>query len=142
MGVVIEKENPMTSCTGSPTLDWLLYEAPTIRDVGQLLEEFCNRLVAEDVPVARGLAIIPALHPLYFGTAYIWRGTGAIERRRGLWENRNSPEYRQSPILGWRCGPRSWPRAPPRACRAPNRARHGRRRSSPDRRCPPAWRRD
>jgi len=98
MGVVIEKDNPMTSCTGSPTLDWLLYEAPTIRDTGQLLEEFCNRLVADDVPVARGLAIIPALHPLYFGTAYIWRGTGAIERRRGLWENRNSPEYQQSPI--------------------------------------------
>ena len=97
MGVVIEKDRTM-SCTGSPTLDWLLYEAPTIRDTGQLLEEFCSRLVEEGVPVARGLAIVPALHPLYFGTAYIWRGTGALERWRGLWENRNSREYLESPI--------------------------------------------
>jgi adenylate cyclase len=98
MGVVIEKDHPMTSCTGSLTLDWLLYEAPTIRDTSQLLEDFCNHLLAEDIPVARALAIVPALHPLYFGTAYIWRGSGAIERRRGLWENRNGPEYLQSPI--------------------------------------------
>jgi adenylate cyclase len=98
MGIVIEKDKPMTSCTGSATLDWLLYEAPSVRDTAQLLEEFCNRLLTEGVPVARALAIIPALHPLYFGTAYIWRGSGAIERRRGLWENRNAPEYQESPI--------------------------------------------
>jgi len=98
MGIVIEKDQAMTSCTGSPTLDWLLYEAPAIRDTGLLLQEFCERLQSQGVPVARGLAIIPALHPLYFGTAYIWRGSGAIERRRGLWENRDAPEYQDSPI--------------------------------------------
>jgi len=58
---------------------WLIEQGLAGTAGDALLHGFCGRCAAAGLPVARGLALIDTLHPIYEGRAYRWRDDGVEE---------------------------------------------------------------
>jgi hypothetical protein len=64
----------------SGVLDWLINETRQERFLDNIFGEFCRRLRADGIPVARAVMQLRILHPQWFGTRVLWRsGTNATE---------------------------------------------------------------
>ena len=59
--------------------DWIIRRGLDGIDEIGLLREFCDKCRAAGLPVARGLAFIDTLHPVYEGRIFRWRDDGAEE---------------------------------------------------------------
>ncbi len=57
----------------NPLAAWLLREAWRAPAPEQLVEQFCDCLLANGVPVARMTVIIPTLHPQIYASVFVWR---------------------------------------------------------------------
>lgn len=66
-------EENIESTHDNPMVRWLLREAWKAEAADQLVRQFCDCLVAHDVPVARMTVIIPTLHPQVFASVFVWR---------------------------------------------------------------------
>lgn len=59
--------------------DWIVRRGLEGIDEIELLREFCARCRASGLPIARGLAFIDTLHPVYEGRIFRWRDDGQEE---------------------------------------------------------------
>ena len=59
--------------------DWIVRRGLEGVDEIQLLREFCDKCRTAGLPVARGLAFIDTLHPVYEGRIFRWRDDGVEE---------------------------------------------------------------
>ena len=57
----------------NPIAGWLLREAWRAAASDQLVEQFCECLLAQGVPIARMTVIVPTLHPQVFASVFVWR---------------------------------------------------------------------
>jgi adenylate cyclase len=57
----------------SSALDWLVRETSTLPFVDDLYAGFCERLVAEGVPIDRAAMYLRTLHPQFWGARVLWR---------------------------------------------------------------------
>lgn len=57
----------------SSALDWLVRETSTLPFVDDLYAGFCERLVAEGVPIDRATLHLRTLHPQFWGARVLWR---------------------------------------------------------------------
>ena len=84
---------------GVPVAEWLLDDARRLSSPSALFDEFCWRLVGQDIPLWRATVSIATLDPRARAYGYRWR------RERGLTEEFRVPhdiftsnDYRDSPI--------------------------------------------
>jgi adenylate cyclase len=59
--------------------DWTVQRGLAGDDEIALLHGFCERCVAADLGLARGIAIIDTLHPVYEGRVFYWTGDKPLE---------------------------------------------------------------
>ncbi len=59
--------------------DWTVRRGLAGDDEITLLNGFCERCVRAGIPIARGLAIIDTLHPVYEGSVFYWRSDQRVE---------------------------------------------------------------
>jgi adenylate cyclase len=59
--------------------DWTVQRGLAGDDEIALLHGFCERCVAADLGLARGIAIIDTLHPVYVGRVFYWTGDKPLE---------------------------------------------------------------
>ena len=90
---------PQAAWCANPIIEWLLTEAWSIAQPGELIAAFGARLVTEGVPLMRLMCFIRTLHPQVIGTRYEWR------RERGTTEEFEPPhhvtesrQYTESPM--------------------------------------------
>jgi adenylate cyclase len=57
----------------NPIAGWLLREASQAPTPDRLVEQFCDCLLQNGVPLARMTVIIPTLHPQIFASVFVWR---------------------------------------------------------------------
>jgi len=57
----------------NPIAGWLLREAWQAPAPDRLVEQFCDCLLRNRVPLARMTVIIPTLHPQVFASVFVWR---------------------------------------------------------------------
>ncbi len=80
------------------TVNWLVGEGRFLRDNRELLERFCDRVVATGIPLTRAWLHNRALHPQYKGVTRVWkRGETLVERYldHGF---EKTPAYLNSPV--------------------------------------------
>lgn len=54
----MQSSNSSLTAQAVPIRNWLLETAITISDIGQALDELCNRIVAAGVPLARATTAV------------------------------------------------------------------------------------
>jgi len=59
--------------SSSATVEWIVAAGLAGESEGALLDGFCQRLLADGVPIARAGVIIDTLHPVHEGRAFLWR---------------------------------------------------------------------
>lgn len=82
----------------TPTARWLIEHGGKAVPIAELIEEFCNRLLEEGLPLLRVTTGLPSMHPLTFVRGYQWqRGKGVVmtERAHGI---QKTAEYLNSPV--------------------------------------------
>jgi len=78
---------------------WLLAEGRHAPDAESLVEDFCQRLIAEGVPLARCVLILQLLHPQIRSMVYRWRhGDEALETITAPHGTEQSETYLSSPF--------------------------------------------
>ena len=79
-------------------MTWLLEEGRFLGRTRDLVDQFCQRLVALGVPLQRVLASVRTIHPQILATGYKWeRGQESMVINRGH-DILNDPEYLDSPF--------------------------------------------
>ena len=79
-------------------MTWLLEEGRFLGRTRDLVDQFCQRLVALGVPLHRVLASVRTIHPQILASAYMWqRGQESMVINRGH-DILNDPEYLDSPF--------------------------------------------
>ncbi len=63
-------------------IDWLLSDAAHLPDMGALVENLAERLLAEGVPVARVASVMETLHPVFIGAMRVWEPGSDLRLRR------------------------------------------------------------
>jgi len=83
----------------NPIAGWLLREAAQAPSPDRLVEQFCECLLQNGVPVARMTVIIPTLHPQVFASVFVWREDD--RRVRTIFEPHDilrQPKFAKSPF--------------------------------------------
>ncbi len=92
----------LTSEQQSPSLyaiaDWLIEQGLVRVGFGALLEGYCERLRAVDVPLWRGFVSARTLHPTVRGTGCSWRAGEGIRNELYIYGPRESEDYVKSPF--------------------------------------------
>src|SRR6185312_5101863 len=82
--------------------DWVVRRGLEGVDETELLRAFCEKCATLGLPVARGLAFIDTLHPVYEGRLFRWRDDGAEEEATRDYERSdqgaNAESWRRSPF--------------------------------------------
>lgn len=84
--------------TGPEVAGWLVAEARSVDSPAALLDGLCQRLLAQDVPLARASISLFTLHPLLHGRSFRWRpgqGTSSEVHPHGL---QHLPGFALSPF--------------------------------------------
>lgn len=69
-----------SSSKKDPVGMWLVAQGLAGRMEDEILTGFCERLRADGLPLARGIAIVDTLHPVFEGRAFVWRADNSQER--------------------------------------------------------------
>ena len=97
----------LTSEHQSPRLyaitDWLTDQGLLRVNFGTLLEGYCERLLAVDVPLSRGYISARTLHPTVRGTGCSWRAGEGIQSELYIYGTKESEDYLKSPFR-WMIG--------------------------------------
>ena len=98
----------MTEAEIAGTATWIAQAGLEGRAETALVEGFCRRAVAGGLPVARAIAIIDTLHPIYEGRAFRWErdeGETKLEEYGSSDEGEPAERWRRSPLYRlWRSG--------------------------------------
>src|SRR5262249_6691866 len=62
-----------------PIMDWLVGAGRFVSDNNALVAQFCEQIVAADVPLARASVHVRTLHPPYGGPSRVWRRGMGVE---------------------------------------------------------------
>jgi adenylate cyclase len=99
------------SCRGhwplqrSGVLDWLINGTRQERFLDNIFGEFCRRLRADGIPVARAVMQLRILHPQWFGTRVLWRsGMNVTELQNIEYGITETDTYRNSPVAALHSG--------------------------------------
>ncbi|KAB0677764.1 adenylate/guanylate cyclase domain-containing protein [Aureimonas leprariae] len=91
----------MTRAADSPLVDrlgeWLIDRALAEHPAIETFEQFCIRLKAIGLPVARCRVTWPTLHPLFSAETMLWRDGQEMEFRQFPHQDSDSEEWRESP---------------------------------------------
>jgi adenylate cyclase len=79
-------------------IDWLIDGARSAPDIGQVLAELCDRLVASGIPVWRVAVFVRTLHPDLFGRSFIWRLGQPVDVGAAGFTLPDSEEFQTSPL--------------------------------------------
>lgn len=82
-----------------PVHKWLLSTAWRISTMEDVLDGFCARLMAADLPLMRFAAAVGTLHPQFQGYYYIWRRGDGIEEFKGEHGVQSTDRFLNSPFL-------------------------------------------
>jgi adenylate cyclase len=86
-------------------LDWLINGTPQERFLDNIFGEFCLRLRADGIPVARAVMQLRILHPQWFGTRVLWRpNMNTTELRNIEYGITETDTYRNSPVAALHSG--------------------------------------
>jgi adenylate cyclase len=78
---------------------WLVDQGLKGAGVIEIMDGFCNHLVAEGFPLVRGYISVRTLHPKYGAVGFLWqREAGGVEAERYSHESSNAAEYLRSPF--------------------------------------------
>jgi adenylate cyclase len=77
---------------------WLLSDGMQIADLGQALEQLCERIAAVGVPLARATTSVQLLHANSDGVGREWRQGEAMIERLYAYGPDSEAEYRRSPF--------------------------------------------
>jgi adenylate cyclase len=89
---------PVIDCA-DPIVDWLLTEAAAAPSTGAMLGEFCARLAAAGLPIARMAVGTRTLHPQLFAIGFLWRrGDRVAEETQRGHDITSSAIYLDSPL--------------------------------------------
>lgn len=82
------------------TLDWLVRDTVSQPFLDNLFAEFCTRLRAEGLPLARATLHLRTLHPQFLGARLLWRPGMDKEAEIAFLERGilDDPRFRRSPI--------------------------------------------
>ena len=80
------------------TIDWLADGARSAADVGQVLAELCERLVAAGIRLWRVGVFSRTLHPDLFGRSCIWKRGRGVETGEADFTLPDSEEFQTSPL--------------------------------------------
>lgn len=84
-------------------LQWLLQRGLAGTDETLVVREFCERCNAAGLPIARAIAIVDTLHPIYEGRAFRWRNDGVEEESLVQYGSSEvgeaAAEWRRSPFF-------------------------------------------
>jgi adenylate cyclase len=87
------------SAAAPAIIDWLLRDAPGLRDYGLLLTELRERLRAAGLPLGRMTGSIPTLHPEWIAARYLWvEGQRGFQAEKVLHDNDRTDRYRNNPV--------------------------------------------
>ena len=78
--------------------DWLTEQGLLRASFGTLLEGYCERLLAVDVPLWRGFISARTLHPTVRGTGCSWRAGEGIRSELYIYGPQQSDDYVKSPF--------------------------------------------
>lgn len=81
--------------------DWTVQRGLAGDDEISLLHGFCDRCVAAGLPIARSIAIIDTLHPVYEGSVFYWSGEKPLETLVSQYE----PIAGSEGEIGWLSSP-------------------------------------
>jgi adenylate cyclase len=91
----------------SATLDWLINETRSERYADNIFAEFCIRLRAAGLPIARATFHLRTNNPQWLGARFLWRpGMTESEVRRTEYEILATEQFRASPISAILAGAR------------------------------------
>jgi adenylate cyclase len=86
-------EGPLVDRLG----EWLIDRALAEHPLSETFEQFCVRLKAIGLPIARGRATWPTLHPLFSAETMLWREGRELEFKQFPHQDEDSEEWRESP---------------------------------------------
>ncbi|HEX6137261.1 MAG TPA: DUF427 domain-containing protein [Casimicrobiaceae bacterium] len=72
-GSVAPGASDVESPHANPIAGWLLRDAWRAASSEQIVEQFCDCLLTQGVPLARMTVIVPTLHPQIFASVFVWR---------------------------------------------------------------------
>lgn len=88
-----------------PLIDWLVNETSHQRFVDNIFQEFCDRIRAAGVPLARATVHFRIDHPQWLGARLLWRKDVAeVDIQTFQHGTMETPEYRQSPVAEMHAG--------------------------------------
>lgn len=87
-------ENPLVDRLG----EWLIGRALADHPLTETFEQVCVRLKAMGLPVVRGRATWPTLHPLFRAETLLWRDGEPMDFQQFHHQDSDSEEWRRSPI--------------------------------------------
>jgi adenylate cyclase len=78
--MIRDQETPVDDRHVIEITTWLMQSGLKGLSEADLLDGFCERCVANGLPIGRSVAVIDTLHPLYEGRAFRWDSCLAVER--------------------------------------------------------------
>lgn len=95
----VAADRPAAQALDDPICRWIVERGLAGDSVQSLLSGFCERAVAQGLPLLRCFIGVRMLNPLYQGYAFVWRrGHGELVRENHLREQGNQVEYLRSPF--------------------------------------------
>src|SRR5579864_898525 len=80
------------------TVQWLIDGARSARTPDMVLDQLCNQLMAEGLPLWRVAVFVRTLHPDVGGRRFMWRPGHPVEIDTLAYERKETDEYRLSPF--------------------------------------------
>ncbi len=77
---------------------WLAEGAPPATQPGEVLAQFCERLVAAGIPLWRTAIFVRTLHPAVMGRRLMWRPDTGVEMSEAGFERLEDDDYLASPV--------------------------------------------
>lgn len=89
-------DQPPPSAARDAVADWIV--AAGLKGLSEIdiLQGFCERLLADGFPLDRGMAIVDTLHPLYEGRVFTWHPSGEERTEVRAYAATNADSWRQS----------------------------------------------
>ncbi len=94
----MDAKTPSTAISPDTTEAWLVAGAPGAATPPEVLENMCERLLVEGIPLYRIAVFVRTLHPNVMGRSFVWRRDRGVEVAEAPHEIVDSVEFRDSPV--------------------------------------------
>lgn len=90
--------DPLHAVDPIPLHAWLIEAGLASLPFGELLDDFCRRLVATGVPLTRGFLSVATLHPQRRASSVTWRNGAIVEEAEFGYAYMHTPGWHDSPF--------------------------------------------